>query len=220
MRGIVEVLAVVVGVYLVMSGVLLTFQDRLAFPRLAYPLPTPEAAGLARADSVSVTTSDGVTLHGWYLHPTPAPPDGQVAPGLLWFYGNMEVDAGRISVYGRSLGSVPALFLAERYPLRSVVLDSPFTSARDMAAKHYWYLPRVFLRLQLDNLSRARHLRSPLLVFHGSADDIVPVWMARAVAEAGGGRLVVIDGAGHNDIYDVAGAGYREEMLEFLNREP
>lgn len=275
MRGIVEILAILAGVYLLVSGLLLTFQDRLAFPGLAYPLPSPEAAGVARADTVSVTTSDGVTLHGWYLHPVPAPEDGRLVPGLLWFCGNMEavgalapiledlrppgtavlaldyrgygsnggrpsepglyrdaeaawsylsrrpeVDADRISVYGRSLGSVPALFLAERHTVRSVVLDSPFTSARAMAAKHYWYLPRFFLRLRLDNLGRARRLRSPLLVFHGSADDIVPVRMGQAVTDAGRGKLVVFDGAGHNDLYEVAGAGYREEMLAFLNREP
>jgi fermentation-respiration switch protein FrsA (DUF1100 family) len=86
-----------------------------------------------------------------------------------------------------------------------------------MTAKHYWYLPRFMLRLRLDNLTRARALRVPLLVFHGTDDDIVPLWMGQAVANAAAnGKLVTFDGAGHNDIYDVAGSRYREEMLAFL----
>jgi dipeptidyl aminopeptidase/acylaminoacyl peptidase len=272
MRTTVEILAVLFGGYLVLLGLMLSFQERLAFPAPKSPLPEPQAVGISDAESITVTTNDGVTLRGWYLHPSPPPPDGQQAPGLLWFYGNMEtvgalaplvrelrppgtavvmldyrgygtsdgrptepglyldaeaaweylaareeVDSTRISVYGRSLGSASALSLTENHPVRSVILDSPYTNARDMTAKHYWYMPRFLLRLRLDNLTRARALRVPLLVFHGADDDIVPVWMGQAVAEAAAdGKLVTFEGAGHNDIYDVAGSRYREEMLAFL----
>jgi fermentation-respiration switch protein FrsA (DUF1100 family) len=272
MRTAVEILAVLFGAYLILLGLMLSFQERLAFPAPKHPLPSPQSVGILDAESITVTTTDGVTLRGWYLHPSPPPPDSQKAPGLLWFYGNMEVvgalaplvrelrppgtamvmldyrgygtsegrptepglyldaeaaweyitgreevDPERVSVYGRSLGSAPALFLTEEHPVHSVILDSPYTNARDMTAKHYWYLPRFMLRLRLDNLTRARALRVPLLVFHGTDDDIVPPWMGKAVAEAAAnGKLVTFEGAGHNDMYDVAGSRYREELLAFL----
>jgi hypothetical protein len=47
-----------------------------------------------------------------------------------------EVDPARVALYGRSLGSVPALHLAARRPVRAVVLDSPFSSGREMARVH------------------------------------------------------------------------------------
>ncbi len=272
MRWVLELLAVLFGAYLVISGLMLAFQERLVFPAPKYPLPAPESVGVTEAESIVVTAADGVKLRGWYLHPVPPPPESQRAPGLIWFYGNMEVvgalapllrelrppgtavlildyrgygtsegrptepglyldadaawdylasrrevDDERISVYGRSVGSVPALYLAENHDVRSVVLDSPFTNARGMAAVHYWYLPRFLMRLRLDNLARARRLRAPLLVFHGSEDDIVPLRMGRAIAEEGRARkFIVYEGAGHNDIYDVAGPRYREEMHGFL----
>ncbi len=74
------------------------------------------------------------------------------------------------------------------------------------------------LRLKLDNLSRAHQLNAPLLVLHGSEDDIAPMWMGKAIANAAhDATLVVYDGAGHNDIYDVAGPRYREAFHRFLD---
>jgi len=127
------------------------------------------------------------------------------------------VDPARIAVYGRSLGSVPALHLAVTRPVRAVALDSPFSSGREMARVHYWFVPPLLVRLELDNLARARRLGetgTPLLVFHGRGDVIAPVAMGRAVAEAGRGRLVEL-GGGHNETYGDL-AGYRRVLHAFL----
>jgi len=248
------------------------FQDRLAFPAPRLSLPEPSAHGLADGRRVAVTTSDGITLRGWYLPPAPPPTAAPSAPGLLWFGGNAEtvagvapvlralrprgvallaldyrgygasegrpsepgiyrdaeaaweflaaqpeIDARRIAVYGRSLGTAPALHLATARDIRAVVLEAPFTSARAMARHHYPLLPAAILRLRLDNLTRARALRAPLLVVHGSDDVVVPVAMGRAVAAAGSAReLVVVAGAGHNDLFATAGGAYRDRVLAFL----
>jgi hypothetical protein len=127
-----------------------------------------------------------------------------------------EVDMARIAVYGRSLGSPVALHVAAGRPARAVVLDSPFTSARAMARKHYWYLPPGLIRLKLDNIAMARRLSVPLLVVHGVEDEIAPVEMGRAVAAAGRGRLLELPRTGHNDTYDLGGSRYRDAMAAFL----
>ena len=128
-----------------------------------------------------------------------------------------DVDPDRIAVYGRSLGSVPALYLATERPVCAVVLDSPFTSAREMARRHYRLIPPFVLRLSMDNLERARRLDAPLLVLAGTADGIVPFDMGRRIAEAAAGEMVAIEGAGHNDLYAAAGARYRFELHRFLD---
>lgn len=261
---------------LVSYGVLLLlawkFQEKLAFPGHRVRLVDPERVGIPDGEIVTLVTSDGLALKGWYLPPAPLPAPGAKAPGLIWFYGNLEsvsglapvirelrppgvgilvvdyrgygenrgrpteaglyrdadaawsflarrpeLDSSRIAVYGRSLGSAVALYLADTKPVAAVVLDSPFTNAREMARLHYPFLPPWILRLKLDNLGRASRLKVPLLVFHGTEDRIVPPRMGRAVAVAGRAReLVWIDGADHNDTYAVDLALYRKKFHEFL----
>ena len=128
------------------------------------------------------------------------------------------IDPGRIYVYGRSLGSAAATWVAARHPVAGVILESPFTSAAAMARQHYALLPRFILRLSLDNLGRMRQIGCPVLVFHGDADRLVPTAMGRDVAAAAAGpvELVLIHGADHNDTYDVGGRMYREKVWEFV----
>ncbi len=134
-----------------------------------------------------------------------------------WLAERADVDPGRIAVYGRSLGSAVALYLAAERPVRAVVLDSPFSNAKAMARHHYWFLPPGLVRLSLDNLERAADLDAPLLVVHGEDDRIAPIAMGRAVAEAGHAReFLALQGSGHNDTYAVGGVAYRDRMTAFL----
>ena len=87
-----------------------------------------------------------------------------------------------------------------------------------MARLHYRIFPRALLHLQLDNAATIRQVRCPVLVFQGTADRLVPQAMGRAVAGAavGPAELVLIQGAGHNDTYDVGGTAYRDKVWEFV----
>ena len=127
-------------------------------------------------------------------------------------------DRHRIYVYGRSLGSAAATHTADTHEVAGVILESPFTSARGMAAQHYRIFPRFLVRLQLDNIGRIRRIRCRLLVLHGTADMLVPMKMGREVAAAAGGpvEFVMIEGAGHNDTYDRGGEAYKEKLAAFV----
>jgi len=129
-----------------------------------------------------------------------------------------EVDRARVYVYGRSLGSAAATWVAAHHPVAGLILESPFTSAAAMARQMYALLPRFIVRLSLDNLGRMRQIHCPLLVFHGDADRLVPTEMGKVVAAAASGpvELVLIHGAGHNDTYEVGGRAYREKIWEFI----
>jgi hypothetical protein len=130
------------------------------------------------------------------------------------------VDPDRIYVYGRSVGSAAATYTAATHPTAGLILESPFTSAREMSRQQFGIFPRFILRLGLDNLSRVARIRCPLLVFHGTADQLVAPEMGRRVARAAPGRseLVLIEGAGHNETYDVGGRAYRDKVWEFVAR--
>jgi len=129
-----------------------------------------------------------------------------------------EVDRHRIYVYGRSLGSAAATHTADKHEVAGVILESPLTSARGMARQHYRIFPSFLVRLDLDNIDRIRRIQCPLLVFHGTADMLVPMRMGRDVAAAAGGpvEFVMLEGAGHNDTYDMGGTAYRNKIAAFV----
>lgn len=129
-----------------------------------------------------------------------------------------EIDPQRIYVYGRSLGSAAATTVAARHPVAGLILESPFTNAADMAREAYPILPQFILRLSLDNLSRIREVRCPVLILHGTDDRLVPTEMGMRVAAAAAGPVEVslIQGSGHNETYDVGGREYRDKMWAFV----
>jgi len=128
------------------------------------------------------------------------------------------VDPKRIYVYGRSLGSAVATQTAADFPTAGLILESPFTSAREMAARTYRIFPLSLVRLKLDNLATIRRVHCPVLVFHGTADRLAPMDMGRRVAEAAPGpkEFVMIEGAGHNETYDLGGRSYRDKLAQFV----
>jgi fermentation-respiration switch protein FrsA (DUF1100 family) len=128
------------------------------------------------------------------------------------------VDPRRIYVYGRSLGSAPATYVATRHPVAGLILESPFTNAADMARHAYAILPRFILRLELDNLARIKQVRCPVLLFHGTADRLVPTAMGLKLAAAASEsvEVVLIQGSGHNETYAWGGTAYRDKLWAFV----
>jgi len=136
-----------------------------------------------------------------------------------WLASRPGLDPARIFVYGRSLGSAVATHTAATHSVAGLILESPFTSAAAMTRTHYRFLPRFILRLGLDNLGMIGRVTCPVLVFHGTADRLVPTAMGLEVAAAAGSgpaEVVLIQDAGHNDTYEMGGARYRSKVQEFV----
>jgi hypothetical protein len=87
-----------------------------------------------------------------------------------------------------------------------------------MAARHYRIFPTALVRLRLDNVGTMPRIHCPILIFHGTADMLVPIQMGRDVAAAAGGpvEFVMIEESGHNDTYEVGGRAYRGKMASFV----
>jgi fermentation-respiration switch protein FrsA (DUF1100 family) len=83
--------------------------------------------------------------------------------------------AARIALFGESLGSGVAVALAARHPVGRVVLEAPFTSAADVAARVYWYLPvRPLMKDPFRSDAVIGRIKAPLLIMHGTRDGVVP----------------------------------------------
>ena len=130
-----------------------------------------------------------------------------------------EFGGSSIVVFGRSLGAAVAVELAIRRRVEALVLESPFTSVSEMARLRNRFLPsRLLVRARFDTLSKMPEVRAPVLVFHGTDDEIVPVDMGRRVYQEALGRkrLFLLEGAMHNDPHHDPAAPYYSVLREFL----
>lgn len=131
------------------------------------------------------------------------------------------VPAGRVVLYGQSLGTAAVTDVAARRECGALVLESGLSSAADMAAVVVPWLPRFVRGLtknKLDTVSKLPRVRCPVLVVHGDRDEIIPVWQGRRLFDAAAEpkRLIIIEGAGHNDLSNVGGGKYIDTLAEFF----
>lgn len=111
-----------------------------------------------------------------------------------------------VVLYGRSLGAALAATLATEVDAELLVLVSPFTSMVAMAARHYPYVPSALLRYPFRTDRIIDRIETPILLIHGSEDRFIPPQQSETLRDlaAPGTRLLVIEGADHNDIHTFA----------------
>jgi pimeloyl-ACP methyl ester carboxylesterase len=133
---------------------------------------------------------------------------------LQYTRDNLGVTSDRLVLFGHSLGSAIAAELAATAQPRSLVLQSPFTTAQEMARR--MFVPGInalwglISRVHFDTIARVRTLAMPVSVVHGDRDFIIPEWMGRAVYNSAKekGHLLIVHGAGHNDVPQVGAEAY------------
>jgi pimeloyl-ACP methyl ester carboxylesterase len=88
--------------------------------------------------------------------------------------------AERIVLWGESIGSAVAIALAADKPVGRIVLEAPFTSAADVGARHYRFVPvRLFMKDQFRSDLRVGKVPAPVLVVHGENDFVVPMTLGK-----------------------------------------
>lgn len=122
----------------------------------------------------------------------------------------------RLVLSGQSLGTGVAVALAAKGYGAKLVLISPYTSLPDVAAPLYRWLPmRSLMRDRFDSLSKAGAVRQPTLVVHGTADEVIPFALGERLAHAiPDARLMAVEGAGHNDLWEHSETG---SVFDFVN---
>lgn len=128
------------------------------------------------------------------------------------------IDSGKIVIFGRSLGASIAAWLASRTHAAALIIESAFTSAPDLGAHHYWFLPvRTLARIHYDTRSYIQDVSAPTLVVHSTDDEIIPFAHGKELfAHANEPKAFVELQGGHNDGFFVSRAIYAEALGEFL----
>ena len=145
--------------------------------------------------------------------------EGTYQDGLA-AYGYLAEDRGiepsRIVLFGESLGAAVAIELARRVPAGALVLEAPFTSIAAMAKVAYPFLPTFWVRTKYDSLSKIGEVGLPVLIFHGTRDDVVPFAQGEELFRAAREpkTFVPVEGAGHSDAYERGGDAYWNAFRE------
>jgi fermentation-respiration switch protein FrsA (DUF1100 family) len=140
--------------------------------------------------------------------------DGKAA--WAWLKNRVHKDGLPASILGKSLGSAVACSLAAEDPPVSLILDSAFTSMREVVAANVPWVPSQTIPKLFESLERVPDILCPTLVVHGGRDTLVPPAQGRQLYRALGGpkTMRMIDRAGHNDIS--IHPEYHRWILEFL----
>ncbi len=126
-----------------------------------------------------------------------------VSDGIELF-DRLDAQDASVVLHGQSLGTgVAAAVAAQRQDAALLVLEAPFTATVDVAGERYPWLPVSLLMTdQFATRDIIGGIDVPTLIFHGSADTVVPPHHAQALADrASAAQLHMIDDGTHDDLW-------------------
>jgi uncharacterized protein len=128
--------------------------------------------------------------------------------------------AERLVIYGQSLGTTAAIDVASRRPCAALIVESGLSSASDMGAVSFPWLPRRLHFLARNRFESARKIagvKCPVLVTHGTNDPVIPVDQGRKLYESASDpkRLVIVEGGDHF-LFGSAGEKFVSGMVDFI----
>src|SRR2546430_8602520 len=98
-----------------------------------------------------------------------------------------------------------------------MVLVSPFTSVADMARRMVPFFPASWVRHRFDTQSKAAGIALPVLIIHGTEDEVVPFAMGEQLAHVfPRAQFVPVAGGQHNDLLSMHPVALREALSPFL----
>lgn len=86
----------------------------------------------------------------------------------------LNVDTNNIYIYGRSIGTGPALFICSKRKPAGLILMSPFTSIQAVAEVRVGKLLKFLISERFINIEYIKHVTCPILFIHGQQDTLIP----------------------------------------------
>jgi len=129
-----------------------------------------------------------------------------------------HITSENIVLFGRSLGAAVAVDIALKREVKALILESAFTSTKDMAKTMFLFsLLAPVLPSNYNNLKKIIRIDVPKLIIHGTEDNIVPYSMGEKLFEASKAPkfFFPIEEAGHNDTYFIDQRKYFQTIAAF-----
>ena len=124
-----------------------------------------------------------------------------------------------ITLYGRSLGTGMANYLASKNKPKQLILETPYYSVLDVAKHRFPIFPvKTLLRYEFPSNEFIVDVTCPITIIHGTSDNVVPYASAeklKMVAPSDQTTFISIEGGNHNDL--VGFEAYRYAIDDLLN---
>ena len=142
--------------------------------------------------------------------------DGEAA--LKYAVENLGISEDDIILFGRSIGTAVAINSAQHKKLRGIILVSPLTNANAEAKAAGMGSIASLAGDAFDNLSKIDGIEAPLLVIHGTSDNVIPYSMGVEIFNRAKVKkyFVRINGAGHNNLQNEFGRQYWPPIISFI----
>lgn len=129
-----------------------------------------------------------------------------------YLHTTLGVSSDRVLIYGRSLGTGPATQMALEEKSAGLILQAPLVSAFRVVT-HWRILPFD----QFQNFQKIPDVKCPVLVMHGTADEVIPLWHGEAIFAAAHEpkQSLWLPAAHHNDFVETAGDRYWDALQKF-----
>ena len=108
-----------------------------------------------------------------------------------------DIDSQRVILYGRSIGGGAVCALLKERPAAALILMSTFTSIRSFAKRYA--APPFLIRDPFDNLAAIQKYNGPVLIFHGTHDEIIPYHHGTSLYRSASNGKFIPYQCGHND---------------------
>ncbi len=124
----------------------------------------------------------------------------------LTFYkkANKLFPESQTTVYGRSLGTTFATYVASKNKPRKLILESPFYSLTDVVKMRYPYLPaEQLLKYNFNTGDYAQGVTSRVTIIHGTEDGVVPYKSGEKLFQVFPEdlrKMITIKGGEHNNL--------------------
>ncbi len=139
---------------------------------------------------------------------------------ILWYEKALELSKGqKIILFGRSLGSGFAIYVANQKKVEALILETPYTSMVAVIDAHVPYFIAQRTDLKLKNEDFLSKIKVPTIIFHGTADEVIPYEIGRKVYTSMGPqttKLVTLDSGGHNNLSSFS--DYWNELDDWMGK--
>lgn len=106
-------------------------------------------------------------------------------------------------IYGRSMGSAAATYVASKRKSKLLLLEAPFYNLYDLSWYYGMVLPKGnYLKYSFSNNEFLPLVKSPITIFHGTKDAIVSFRSGKKLQPLlkESDQFIVIEGGGHNNL--------------------
>ena len=121
----------------------------------------------------------------------------------LYRLARTKFSADSIVIYGRSIGTGIAAWLASKHSCKRVLLETPYYSMTSLASHYFPIYPvSTIIKYKLPTFSYVQLVNAPVTIFHGTNDEVIPYSNSEKLKEVlrAKDEFVTIPGGKHNNL--------------------